>query len=315
MKIISAEDIRKVASWPFLIESIRAGHRRPRAPLGDTLLASGDRRILVRSSWIDGFGPGLKAATIFPANPSLTPPKPSVQGPVILFDDVDGSITAMLDGPEITKWKTAADSALGADLLAPADVSSLLMVGAGVQAGSLIRAHLSVRPSIDAVVIWNRTPERAAALAASLNDLSVQVSIADRLDDALEEADIVSAATMSETPLIKGARLKPGAHVDLVGAYTPGMREADDEALRRGRIFVDSFDTTIEHIGELKDPLARGVIARDDVLDDFYGLVAGNSGRRSDTEITIFKNGGGAHLDLMVAHAVAIEAGGTTLAG
>lgn len=313
MKVISAEDIRKVASWPLVVEAMRAGHRLPKAALGDTLLSSGNRRLLVRSSWIDGYGPGLKAATIFPDNPTAEPPKPSVQGPVILFDDKDGSIAAMLDGPEITKWKTAGDSALGADLLAPTDAARLLMVGAGAQAGPLIRAHLSVRPSIGSVAIWNRTAARATALAASLNDLSVEVSIADDLEQALGEADVVSVATMSETPIIKGAHLKPGSHLDLVGAFTPGMREADDETLTRGRVFVDSFDTTIEHIGELKDPIARGVIAREDVLADFYGLVAGTNGRRSDTEITVFKNGGGAHLDLMVAHAIAIEAEGTML--
>jgi ornithine cyclodeaminase/alanine dehydrogenase-like protein (mu-crystallin family) len=315
MKIISAEDIAKVASWPLVIEAIRAGHRRPRAALGDTLLSSGNRRILVRSTWIAGYGPGLKAATIFPDNPGRRPPMPSVQGPVILFDDETGSVSALLDGPEVTKWKTAADSALGADLLAAPDVTRLVMVGAGAMAGALIRAHLSVRPSITLVTVWNRTAARARELARSLGDLAVEVAVSDDLEAALRDADIVSSATMSETPLVRGAWLKPGAHVDLVGAYTPAMREADDEALRRSRIFVDCFDTAVDHIGELNDPIARGVIARGDVLDDLYGLVAGKNGRRSDTEITLFKNGGGAHLDLMVSHALAIEAKGTEVAG
>lgn len=305
MKIIGAEEIREAASWPLLIEAIRAGHRRARAGLGDTLLSSGNRRMLVRSSWIEGYGPGLKAATIFPDNPNRKPPLPSVQGPVILFDEETGAVAALLDGPEITKWKTAADSALGADLLAAPNVTRMTMVGAGAQAGPLIRAHLSVRPSIASVTIWNRSSERARALAESLAGLSVDVSVTDDLEAALGDADLVSSATMSQTPLIRGAWLKPGAHVDLVGAYTPSMREADDEALRRGRIFVDCFETTVDHIGELKDPIARGAIARSDVLADLYDLVTGLSGRRSDTEITIFKNGGGAHLDLMVAHAIA----------
>lgn len=305
MKIIGAEEIRKAASWPLLVEAIRAGHRRPRAGLGDTLLSSGERRMLVRSSWIEGYGPGLKAATIFPDNPRRNPPLPSVQGPVILFDEETGDVTALLDGPEITKWKTAADSALGADLLAAPDVTRMTMVGAGAQAGPLIRAHLSVRPSIASVTIWNRSADRARALAEGLAGLSVDVSVTDDLEAALSDADVVSCATMSQTPLIRGAWLKPGAHVDLVGAYTPAMREADDEALKRGRLFVDCFDTTVDHIGELKDPIARGAISRSDVLADLYDLVAGLNGRRSDTEITIFKNGGGAHLDLMISHAIA----------
>jgi len=315
MKIVGAEEIRNSVSWPLLIEAIRAGHRRPRAALGDTLLSSGDRRMLVRSSWIEGYGPGLKAATIFPDNPRRDPPMPSVQGPVILFDDETGAVSALLDGPEITKWKTAADSALGADLLAAPDVVRLAMVGAGAQAAPLVRAHLSVRPSITSVTIWNRSAERSRVLAESLAALPVDISVTDDLEAALRDADIVSSATMTETPLIRGAWLKPGAHVDLVGAYTPTMREADDEALKRARIFVDCFETTVEHIGELKDPIARGAISRGDVLADLYDLVAGRNGRRSDTEITIFKNGGGAHLDLMVAHAIAIAAGGAGAAG
>jgi ornithine cyclodeaminase/alanine dehydrogenase-like protein (mu-crystallin family) len=104
--------------------------------------------------------------------------------------------------------------------------------------------------------------------------------------------------------VLRGAWLRPGQHLDLVGAFRADMREADDEALRRARIFVDSFETTLAHIGELEDPLARGVIAREDVLGDLHDLVSGRAGRRGPEEITLIKNGGGAHLDLMTARAI-----------
>ena len=118
---------------------------------------------------------------------------------------------------------------------------------------------------------------------------------------AVSAADIICTATMSLTPLIKGEWLRPGQHLDLIGAYRPDMREVDDEALRRASIFVDSRATTIHHIGELKDPIARGVITEADVKADFYDMAQGLYRRSSDDEITIAKNGGGAHLDLMTS--------------
>ncbi|HSM42212.1 MAG TPA: ornithine cyclodeaminase [Afifellaceae bacterium] len=302
MRIISAEDIRKTATWPLVIEALRAGHLRPKAKTGDTLLEAGNRKMLVRSGWIEGLAAGVKAVTVYPDN---QPPLPSVQGQVLLFDDETGAVSASLDGTEITKWKTAGDSALGADCLARPDVETMLMVGAGTMAEPLIRAHLTVRPSIGRVMIWNRTPERADELAGRLGDLPAGVEVVADLDAALPEADLVSCATMTVDPIISGALLRPGCHVDLVGAYTPEMREADDETLTRGRLFVDSYDTTVDEIGELIIAIAAGVITREDVLGDLHALVEGRAGRQTAGEITLFKNGGGAHLDIMTAEAIA----------
>lgn len=302
MRVITAEDIRKVATWPLVVEALRAGHLLPKAKVGDTLLESGGRKMLVRSGWIGGLAAGVKAVTVFPDN---QPPIPSVQGQVLLFDDETGAVSAILDGTEITRWKTAGDSALGADCLARPDAESMLMIGAGAMAEPLIRAHVSVRPSIRRIFIWNRTIERAAELAGRLDDLGRDIEAVRDLDAAVPDADMVSSATMSHVPLIKGARLKDGCHVDLVGAYTPVMREADDEVLKRGLLFVDSYDTTVGEIGELMIPLAAGTITRSDVLGDLHALVAGETGRRSAGEITVFKNGGGAHLDIMTANAIA----------
>jgi ornithine cyclodeaminase len=178
------------------------------------------------------------------------------------------------------------------------------MIGAGTMAGPLIRAHVAVRPSIERITIWNRSPARAEALANRLSHLRPAIVVASDLGKAVSEADIVSSATMCNEPVLQGRWLRPGTHVDLVGAYRLDMREADDEVMRRGRIFVDFRGTTLGHIGELMTPIKAGVIREDDVLADLYDLANGAPGRRASDEITVYKNGGGAHLDLMTAIAI-----------
>jgi ornithine cyclodeaminase/alanine dehydrogenase-like protein (mu-crystallin family) len=304
MRIVTGDDIRSVCSWPFAVEALRAGHLMPPADLRDSLVENAGRKMLVRTAWIPGLASGVKAVTIYPDNPSATPPMPSVQGQVLLFDEARGDVVAALEGVDLTAWKTAGDSALGASCLARPDVATMLMVGAGSMARPLIDAHRSVRPSIDRVMVWNRGQARAAELAASLKRDGIAAEVVTDLDEAVSRAELISSATMSTEPLIRGEALKPGTHVDLVGAYTPSMREADDAALTRGRLFVDSFATTVGHIGEVMIPMAAGVISRDDIEGDLHALVHGRTTRHSPDEITVFKNGGGAHLDVMIAHAV-----------
>jgi ornithine cyclodeaminase/alanine dehydrogenase-like protein (mu-crystallin family) len=304
MRIVTGDDIRSVCSWPFAVEALRAGHLMPPADLRDSLVENAGRKMLVRTAWIPGLASGVKAVTIYPDNPSATPPMPSVQGQVLLFDEARGDVVAALEGVDLTAWKTAGDSALGASCLARPDVATMLVVGAGSMARPLIDAHRSVRPSIDRVMVWNRGQARAAELAASLKRDGIAAEVVTDLDEAVSRAELISSATMSTEPLIRGEALKPGTHVDLVGAYTPSMREADDAALTRGRLFVDSFATTVGHIGEVMIPMAAGVISRDDIEGDLHALVHGRTTRHSPDEITVFKNGGGAHLDVMIAHAV-----------
>ena len=305
MRIITGKDIETVCSWPMIVEAMREGHRLEPAILRDSLLENGNRKMLVRTAWITGLASGTKAVTIYPDNPTLDVPKPSVQGQVLLFDEASGHVEAVLEGVDLTGWKTAGDSALGADCLARKDIRTMLMVGAGSMAGPLIEAHRSVRPSIDTVIVWNRNAERGEALVGRLTEAGVEARYEADLDAAVSQADLICSATMTQEPLIKGRLIKPGTHVDLVGAYTPAMREADDETLQRGDLFVDSFATTIGHIGEVTIPLESGAISRDDILGDLHALVQEKAGRTSDDAITVFKNGGGAHLDVMVAHAVA----------
>lgn len=302
---ITTEDIRKVATWPLCIEAIREGHKLPKAVVGDSFVGGSGNTMLVRSAWIDGLAAGVKAATVVPLNPDRNPPLPAIHAQVMLFDPQTGQLTTLLDGTEITAWKTAADSALGCDLLAREDAETLLMIGAGAMAEPLIRAHLTVRPNIKSILLWNRSRSRVEALAKSLADLPQPISITIDLDHALGCADIISSATMASEPFIKGDKIKTGAHLDLVGAYKADMREADDDTHKSAVWFVDSFDTTLGHIGELQIPLQAGIITRENVKGDLHALVDGAAGRTSHDEITVFKNGGGAHLDVMICAAIA----------
>lgn len=293
---IAAGDVEGRLDWPAMAEALAAGHRRARPALGDLFVARAPDTLLTRAAWIDGLGAAVKAVTVMPGNAARG--RASVQGALLVFDDATGALEAVIDSDLVTRWKTAADSLLGARLLARPDARRLLVLGAGAVAASLIEAYRAGFPGI-AVGLWNRSPDRARALAEAAG-----AELAADLPGAVAEADIVATATMATEPVLRGAWLRPGQHVDLVGAFRADMREADDEALRRARVFVDSFDTTLAHIGELRDPLARGVIAREDVLGDLHDLVAGRAGRRGAEEITLFKNGGGAHLDLMCARAI-----------
>ena len=169
-----------------------------------------------------------------------------------------------------------------------------MIVGAGTVGRNLHAAYSAVFPDAK-FTIWNRTQANAEKMAAEFDNMAV----ATNLETAVGEADIVTSATMSTEPTLRGDWLQPGQHVDLIGAYRPDMREIDDEALQRARVFVDSFDTTIDHIGELKIPLASGAIKREDIIADYYDLNAFK--RTTNDEITLFKNGGGAHLDLMTS--------------
>ena len=209
----------------------------------------------------------------------------------MVYHDRTGALEAILDGALLTRWKTAADSLLGARLLAPPDPGRLLVLGAGTVAATMIEAYRAQYSGIE-VAVWNRTRARAEALG---------VTVVDDLPAAVAAADIICAATMATEPILRGAWLREGQHLDLIGAFRPDMREADDAALRRAEIFVDSCETTVPHIGELMIPLASGVIQEADVRGDLYDLVATGRGRVDPSEITVFKNGGGAHLDLMIA--------------
>ena len=279
--------------WLALTEALAAGHALPRAEIADTFLYRGKDTMLTRSAIIDGLGSLVKCATVFPENGAHG--LPTVNGAVTLYADQTGLLEAVVDFHLVTKWKTAGDSLLSARRLARAEARKILLVGAGTVARSMVAAYGAAFPGAE-FTIWNRSAPAAEAMARDLG-----VTIAPDLAAAVPEADILCTCTMSTQPLIRGEWLQPGQHLDLIGAYRPDMREVDDTALERATIFVDSRATTLHHIGELKDPIARGVISETDIQADFYDLPAGHYRRRSAEEITIAKNGGGAHLDLMTA--------------
>jgi ornithine cyclodeaminase len=155
------------------------------------------------------------------------------------------------------------------------------------------------------VLIWNRTHARATQVAARLTEEDIESESALDLATATRVANIITTCTRSHEPLVLGANLTPGAHLDLVGGYTAGTREADDEAMRRALIFVDRFESAFASSGDILQPIANGAIRQADVLGDLYDLVGGGvAGRRAASDITLFKNAGGAHLDLMTAELV-----------
>ncbi len=288
--VIPFAEGEKGLDWLELTDALAAGHGRPPAKVEDVFLYRGKDTLLNRSAWIDGMGLAVKAATVFPGNRAKG--KPMVGGAVSLFSDEDGALEAVIDFHLVTKWKTAGDSLLAARRLARPDSRKILIVGAGTVGRSLVEAYGAAFSGAE-FTFWNRSPEGAQQFAKDCPG----VRVATDLEAAVREADIVTSATMSSEPLIRGDWLRPGQHVDLIGAYRPDMREADDKALLRSRVFVDNRHTTIGHIGELKTPIANGVFGEDHVLADYYSLE--KFVRRSDDEITLFKNGGGAHLDLM----------------
>jgi alanine dehydrogenase len=165
----------------------------------------------------------------------------------------------------------------------------------------LIAAHVSIRP-IRHVLIWNRTTEKAKALAARLDKPGFKVEAVTDPAEAAAQADIISCATYSTEPILKGEWLKEGAHVDLVGSYRPDLRESDDDVVRKaGRLFVDERSSTVEISGDVIEPLKKGLVQPGDIADLFELAQGRKPGRRSEREITVFKSGGGGHEDLAVA--------------
>jgi ornithine cyclodeaminase len=303
MRYISAAELDARLEFPPLVDALRELFRRgvdhARSIHLNQPLADGRQNDwLLLPAWQFDRHMGIKLVSVFPGNERNG--LASIQGLYVLFDGRNGLPVAAIDGAAITLWKTAANSALAATYLARADARTLLMIGAGALAPYLARAHCAVCP-IARVLIWNRTPANAERMAAALARPGLTTEVALDLAAAVGEADIVSCATMATTPVIRGAWLRPGMHLDLVGGYRPDMREADDDAVRRARIFIDAWFTAADHCGDICQPLASGLIEKDAVTDTFQLARGERPGRRSDEEITLFKSGGGGHEDLGTA--------------
>ena len=252
-------------------------------------------------AWVDREVLGVKAVTYYPSNAGTD--LPTISAGYLLFDGQTGQLSAVLDGDELTLRRTAAVSALAADRLARPDARRLLVAGTGKLAPNLALAHAAVR-DFDAVEVWGRSPQRAAATAQQLVEHGLPAQPADSLDEAVGRADLISCATGATSPLVRGALVRPGTHIDLVGAFRADMREADDEAVRRATLFVDTLDGALG-AGDLAQPLDAGVISAGDIAADLASLAAvGHPGRTSDSEITLFKSVGFALSDLAAARLV-----------
>jgi ornithine cyclodeaminase len=261
--------------------------------------AQGDDLLLTMPAWQTGRCIGIKLATVFPGNSRHG--QPAVHAIYALFSGVDGSLIATLDGTELTRRRTAAASALAARFLARPEASRLLVVGTGALAAHIIETYTSARP-ITMVRIWGRTLRYAQAVAGSFADRSIGIEAIDDLEAGVRWADIVSCATLATAPLVRGAWLRPGQHLDLIGSFTPEMREVDDEALARSRIYVDTRGGALTESGELVQALSSGLLTAADIYGDLAELTRGTvSGRDSAEQITLFKSVGCAIEDLAAA--------------
>jgi alanine dehydrogenase len=309
MRIIGPTEIDRALAYGPLIERLREAFRSGgEVPVRHhhTVPTPGaaDATLLLMPAWQTGRHIGVKIVTVFPDNGGRN--LPAVMGSYLLLDGQTGTPLAQIDGPALTARRTAAASALAASYLARADAARLLMVGTGALAPHLIPAHAATRP-IREVQVWGRDPAKAQWLAERLNRPDFSVSATADLEESVRWAAIVSCATLARQPLVKGAWLQSGVHLDLVGGFTPDMREADDDAVRRARIYVDTRAGATVEAGDIVQPLRNGVIVDADIRGDLFDLTRGAAmGRGGADEVTLFKSVGTALEDLAAAQ-LAVE--------
>lgn len=302
MLLLTEDETRNALPFPELVDALgdmfASGCVMPTRHHHDMEVpGEPDATLLLMPAWVPGEFAGVKLATVVPGNSSRNLPAVSAQ--YLLSDARTGQALALVDGGELTARRTAAASALAARYLARADARRLLIVGTGRLASNLAEAYMAIRP-IEEIVVWGRSQEKAEAVATVLSGrLPAKVRGTSSIAEELGKADIVSAATLSSEPLVLGAAVKAGTHVDLVGAFKPSMRESDDDLVRRAEIFVDTRDGCLTEGGDIVQPMQAGVIAETDVKADLYELCRKqHPGRRSDDEVTMFKSVGAALEDL-----------------
>ncbi|MGP2493818.1 ornithine cyclodeaminase family protein [Mesorhizobium sp. PUT5] len=315
MLTISAADVNRALTFPGLVDTLREAFRKGalqpvRHHHAIERPDGADATLLLMPAWGDFKAAGtsrdghigVKIVTVAPDNNAIG--KPAVMGLYLLLDGVTGELQALIDGQRLTQWRTACASALAATWLAREDAGRLLVIGAGALAPFLAKAHAAVRP-IHTIRVWNRTHANAVKVATQLRAEGLAAEASSDLDAELAQADIVSCATISPTPLVKGALLKPGAHVDLVGGFTPQLRESDDDTIVRARVYVDTRAGATKEAGDIVQPLASGLLKPEAIVADLAELARGEKkGRESAGEITLFKSVGAALEDLAAGIAV-----------
>lgn len=265
--------------------------------------------LLLMPAWQTGNGMGVKIATVFPDNNAQG--FPAVFASYILMSAETGVPVAVLDGSELTLRRTAAASALASGYLSREESRVLLIVGTGNLAPHLVAAHCVAR-DINKIIVWGRDPAKAVQLAETVSTVAAATVVADNLEDAVREAHVISCATLSSEPLIKGEWLQPGQHLDLVGAFRPDMREADTAAVKRASVFVDTRSGALSEAGEIVQALKENAIDKSDISGELSELAKGEvSGRGNDAEITMFKSVGTALEDLAAAELAVRNASAT----
>jgi len=303
MRLIPDGEISKHLEYKKLIEALREifqseytlpvrHHHFYKTPGGD------ENTLILMPVWNSEFM-GLKQVTVAPAN--AKDHLPSIFAQYILSDSKTGQPLAFMNATELTARRTACTSALAASYLCREDAANLLIVGGGAVAKHLAQAHLTVR-DFKKVSIWMRNSGKMEEFVVNLKAQGIPAVAVTDLEESARQADLISCATLSKTPIIKGEWLKPGTHLDLIGSHKPSTRETDDEAIRKSSIFVDSRDGAIHETGELALPIAAGIISEKEVKADIVELIKGiHSGRTSTEEITLFKSAGLAIEDLAAA--------------
>lgn len=311
MRLYTAEEVHAALDYPKLIAALRdafqaGGEKMPVRQAYEVGMPGLPAHLLTMPAWRRGNAIGVKLVTVVPGNASRN--LGAVSSLFVLFDGVTGVPRAIIDGEAMTNRRTAAASALAASYLAREDASTLLMVGNGHLVPHLIAAHAAVRP-IARVLIWGRSLAKAEALAATLCKPGMDVQAVASIHEGLQHADIVSSATTSTAPLILGASVRPGTHVDLVGAFNSGMRESDDALIARSTVYVDTMEGALREAGDLLFPIKSGVITAEHIQGDLFGLTQGTvSMRQNATQITVFKSVGAALEDLVAAELAAASA-------
>ncbi|MVA98359.1 ornithine cyclodeaminase family protein [Nitratireductor sp. CAU 1489] len=297
-------DVAGCLEWGELVDALDDAFKRgaespPRPHFDIEVPGEPNGNLLLMPAWVAGRHIGLKTVTVFPGNAARN--EPSVNAQYLLFSAATGAIVAVFEGGVLTVRRTAAASALASRYLSRADARRLLIVGTGRLSSNLASAHASVR-TFEEIVIWGRDAEKARKIAGKLADEGLPARPAGELRAEVEAADIISCCTLARAPIIKGEWLKPGAHLDLVGAFTPQMREADEAALMRSRVFVDTFEGALSESGELVHALNSGALARGDIQASLFELTRGeHSGREGLSDITLFKSVGCSLEDLAAA--------------
>ena len=308
MKYYSGDDINNCLNFPALIKALDQGFTgsytiptRMHINYDNSVDNNQNTMLLMPAIEHDGYA-GVKIINVAPANGTRN--LPTIQGVYYLLDASNGEPKALMDAKTLTNWRTAAASALAATYLASPTANSLLLVGTGSLAPFIIDAYTSIRP-IEKLMIYGRNKAKAELLAKQKASLIKEVIVVENLQDAATQVDIISVATLSKTPLIMGSWLRPGQHLDLIGSYRTDMRETDNEALTRSRIYVDSLKSAPIECGDLFIPLRDGVISSDDIQGDLFQLCRDEvQGRKDENEITIFKSVGHALEDLVAAKLV-----------